>query len=105
MGRLGTMTENGSQLGSTTYKPWGALASLVYDSFTENRTFNSLQQMTRQTTSSGGTAVMDMQYNFTAGQNNGRIANSVDGVTGENVAYTYDTLNRLIKAETGGRQC
>ena len=37
-----------------------------------------------------------------AAQNNGRITSSVDAVTGENVSYTYDSLNRLIAASTSG---
>jgi RHS repeat-associated protein len=45
---------------------------------------------------------MNMTYNFSATQNNGRIVSSADGVTGENVSYTYDALNRLIAAATTG---
>jgi len=46
-----------------------------------------------------------MTYNFSATQNNGRIVSSSDAVTGENVSYTYDALNRLIAAtSTGGVQ-
>ena len=41
-----------------------------------------------------------MTYNFSATQNKGRIVSSADGVTGENVSYTYDSLNRLIAAAT-----
>src|SRR5260370_35412156 len=41
---------------------------------------------------------MDMQYIYTAGQNNGRIVQSIDGVAGETVNYTYDALNRLATA-------
>ena len=37
-----------------------------------------------------------MTYNYSATQNNGRIVR--DAVTGENVSYTYDSLNRLIAA-------
>src|SRR3989440_4372808 len=53
--------------------------------------------MTRQL--GGG---VDMQYIYAAGANNGRIAKSIDGVTGETVDYTYDVWNRLVKAETEG---
>ena len=38
---------------------------------------------------------MDMQYNYTAGQNNGRIASSQDYISGETVQYAYDGLLRL----------
>jgi YD repeat-containing protein len=39
-----------------------------------------------------------MTYNYSATQNNGRIASSADGITGENTSYTYDALNRLTNA-------
>ena len=42
--------------------------------------------------------MMDMEYVYTAGQNNGRITQSVDGIAGETVNYTYDPLNRLASA-------
>jgi RHS repeat-associated protein len=45
-----------------------------------------------------------MTYNFSATQNNGRIVSSADAVTGENVSYTYDSLNRLIAAASTGVQ-
>jgi RHS repeat-associated protein len=41
---------------------------------------------------------LNMTYNYSATQNNGRITSSVDGVTGENTTYTYDALNRLTAA-------
>ncbi len=44
-----------------------------------------------------------MQYIYPTGQNNGRIAESIDGVTGEDVLYTYDSLQRLIKTATTGQ--
>jgi YD repeat-containing protein len=43
---------------------------------------------------------MNLTHTFSPTQNNGRITSSVDGVTGENVSYTYDSLNRLIAAST-----
>jgi YD repeat-containing protein len=45
---------------------------------------------------------MDMEYVYTAGANNGRITSSIDHVLNETVNYTYDTLNRLTRAETAG---
>src|SRR5262249_29632458 len=64
---------------------------------------NSMYQLTRMTSSAvGGSTMMDMQYLYTSGANNGRIAKSIDGYTGETVDYTYDVWNRLTKAETEG---
>jgi RHS repeat-associated protein len=45
-------------------------------------------------------AQVNMTYHFSATQNNGRIVSSADAITGENVSYTYDSLNRLIAAAT-----
>ena len=74
-----------------------------YWSFNETRCYNNLLQLTHLTTTTpypSPQTVMDLQYVYTAGQNNGRIAQSVDGVLGETVNYTYDSLNQLAKAET-----
>jgi RHS repeat-associated protein len=47
---------------------------------------------------------MDMQYIYTPGQNNGRIAETIDGISGETVQYAYDSLLRLASAQTTGTQ-
>ena len=51
---------------------------------------------------------MDMQYTYTAGQNNGRISQAKDWVLGQTSNYTYDALNRLstvsiVETGTGGQ--
>ena len=46
--------------------------------------------------------VYDVQNGFSATQNNGKVANTVDSVTGETANYTYDTLNRLSAASGSG---
>jgi hypothetical protein len=61
------------------------------------RTYNTRGQLTRITAA----GAIDMQYLYTAGQNNGRVAQTVDGMTREVVNYTYDTLNRLSAAWQG----
>jgi hypothetical protein len=45
---------------------------------------------------------MDLEYRYPAGQNNGRITQMKDWVTGEEISYQYDSLNRLIAAVTTG---
>jgi RHS repeat-associated protein len=45
---------------------------------------------------------LDMQYNFSAGQNNGRIVSATDAVSGETVQYQYDAVNRLSNAAGAG---
>jgi RHS repeat-associated protein len=102
MGRLSRMTENGTAMASSTYSSIGQLSSMTYDNVIETRTYNSLMQLQRLTAyqiSVGN--IMDMQYNYNSGANNGRIASSIDYVSGETVNYTYDALNRLGTATAG----
>jgi RHS repeat-associated protein len=70
--------------------------------------YNTLFQATRETVvnEEGGTSttVLDLQYSYTAGQNNGRITQRTEAVSGEQVSYSYDSLNRLIQAVTTGPQ-
>ncbi|MBZ5570209.1 MAG: hypothetical protein LAN64_20510 [Acidobacteriia bacterium] len=47
---------------------------------------------------------MDVQYTYSATQNNGQVTQSQDNVTGEQVAYQYDSLQRLVSASTVGPQ-
>jgi RHS repeat-associated protein len=84
MGRLSS--------GGATYGPAGELQT--FNGVT--RLYNALGQLTRMTKA----GVMDMEYRYTVGQNNGRIAQSKDHVTGEEVTYQYDALNRLTAAST-----
>jgi YD repeat-containing protein len=47
---------------------------------------------------------MDIQYVYSATQNNGRVTQTVDNVLGETVNYTYDSLLRLTGAQATGGQ-
>ncbi len=60
---------------------------------THTWTYNSLYQITGVT----GTG-MNMTYNYSATQNNGQIASSVDSVKSETIDYQYDLLKRLSSA-------
>ena len=56
-------------------------------------------QLTGMNASGQFGAMISMGYTYSATQNNGRIVQSSDGLTGEMVTYTYDALNRLIAAQ------
>jgi RHS repeat-associated protein len=80
---------------------------MTWDGYSETRTYNSLLQLTEirtmhQPVYNFWVTDMDMQYNFAAGQNNGRIVSATDAVTGETVQYQYDTVNRLSNAAGAG---
>ena len=59
----------------------------------ECRTYHSLQQLI-------GIQMpgMNMQYVYSATNNNGQITQAIDSVSGEQITYQYDALKRLISA-------
>jgi RHS repeat-associated protein len=91
---------------SATLGPAGELLTLQYEDPTqynpipvyESFQYNALLQVI----SMNAYPQMSMYYNYSSTQNNGRIASSNDYVTGEVVAYTYDSLNRLSSATSSG---
>jgi RHS repeat-associated protein len=97
MGRLWELVMRGGGIAAqAAYTAAGQLSTLTEGSLVETRTYDpQTLQLTRIATASSGTNVMDMQYTYTAGMNNGRIAQAKDWVLGETSNYTYDALNRL----------
>jgi YD repeat-containing protein len=72
---------------------------LLWELGSESRSYNAKKQLTAL--SSNG---VSLQYNYSSSANNGKITSQYDTVSGETVAYTYDSLNRLYTAAatTGG---
>ena len=70
----------------------------------ESRSYNSLLQLTRHTVTNAAIGTLaDFEYTYPGGgANNGRISKFKDHVTGEEVNYGYDSLNRLVSASTTG---
>ncbi len=99
MSRLVGMTDaNNGTVATATYDGNSQLSELDWGGFREVRQYNQLQQLTRMTTTKPleGTTLMDMQYIYVAGANNGRVTQTLDGVTGDTQAFGYDALNRLV---------
>jgi RHS repeat-associated protein len=80
------------------YNPANQITNAIFPSGTQTWIYNTLQQLTQRTTTTGSATMMNVTYNYTAGQNNGQIANSIDAVTGETIVYAYDSLKRLTNA-------
>jgi RHS repeat-associated protein len=87
----------------------GRLASLQYIAgttggvpsySTETMTYNATGQMISQNWSTPASLgpTGGLQYGYTAGQNNGQIAQATDTLSGETVSYQYDLLKRMISA-------
>jgi RHS repeat-associated protein len=96
MGRLAGMSEtapsNYTFLSGVTYNAAGQMTQMG----NESRTYNVMGQLTNV---HNGT--FNITYNYSATQNNGKITSQVDNLTGEQVTYAYDSLNRLISAQAG----
>jgi YD repeat-containing protein len=69
----------------------GELLNISYAGTSETRTYNSRLQLT---------SVGTMQYTYSPNHNNGQITQQQDLVSGEQVTYAYDSLQRLISAVT-----
>jgi hypothetical protein len=65
------------------YNWWGAY-------LVETRSYNNRQEMTRLTVA----GYADWEYRYSASQNEGRITQMEDWVTGEEVTYQYDSPGR-----------
>ncbi|MEQ1948813.1 MAG: RHS repeat-associated core domain-containing protein [Bryobacteraceae bacterium] len=99
MGRLNTMTDgytSASLISGVTYGVANEILSMS-GILNETRQYSSTFQLTRITVPS----VLDIQYAYpSAGSNNGKLASQTDVLSGEQVVYTYDSLNRLATAQT-----
>ena len=87
------MTDGSSTLvSSVTYGPAGEVLHLRGSAVFEDRTYNSMGQLT-QLTGNG----MSVSYAYFTG-NNGQILSQTD--SGETIVYTYDSLKRLSTASS-----
>ena len=109
LGRAAGMTQEDTSaalVNNVQYGPAGEMQQMQDVGTNRLNTFqyNSLLQLTRPTTRYSGVVNMDVQYTYSATQNNGQITQSQDNVTGEQVTYQYDSLQRLVSASTVGPQ-
>lgn len=110
MGRLNTLTDTRNTrtlVSGMTYgvanEVLGITSGYTTGVNSEAHTFNSMFELTRLQVASA----LDISYNYSGTQNNGEITSESDALSGEQVAYTYDALNRLASAQTtqpGGTQ-
>ena len=91
MGRLAGMSGSSSVSG-VTYNAAGQMTQMG----SETRTYNSMGQLTNITASG-----LNITYNYSSTQNNGKITSQYDAISAEAVNYAYDSLNRLICAYGG----
>ena len=99
MGRLNTMTDattGTSIVTATTYGPSNEMLSMT-GQMTNTYTYNAMLQLTSVYANSSS-GLVNVTYNYSSTQNNGKIASQTDNVSGEQVVYAYDALNRLASA-------
>jgi len=93
--KLKNLTTSTDIISGATYNLLGEMLTMTGagGAPSETRTYNSIGQMKQLQSGS-----LNLQYNFSATNNNGKIASETDVVSGETVTYTYDSLNRLATA-------
>ncbi|MEO8050897.1 MAG: RHS repeat-associated core domain-containing protein [Acidobacteriota bacterium] len=103
MGRLNTLTDTRNTrtlVSGMTYgvanEVLGITSGYTTGVNSETHTYNSMFQLTQLQVGSA----LNMQYSYSSTQNSGTITSESDVITGEQVAYTYDALNRLASAQT-----
>src|SRR5579885_3420541 len=95
MGRLNTMGDVGTPgniISGSIYGPSNELLA-ISGAYNESRTYNAMLQLTHLQNTG-----VNINYAYSATQNNGKITSRTDNVSGEQVVYTYDALNRLASA-------
>jgi hypothetical protein len=92
LGRPSGVTQGAS---GALYNPADQLTQVTYGPGTEDRAYNSLNQLTSIHL---GDAI-NMSYSYNAGSDNGQIAQSVDSAHGQSILYTYDSLRRASTAK------
>ncbi len=101
MGRLNTMTNVGGSfqmVTGTTYDPANRLLSISGNVLNETREYNTMGQLTQIVSSAVSGSSLNITYNYSSTQNNGKITSQTDNISGEQVVYAYDALNRLASA-------
>ncbi|MCC7153281.1 MAG: RHS repeat protein, partial [Bryobacterales bacterium] len=67
----------------------------------QTRTYDDVGRLTQSRINGG---IFDQTYTYATAQDDGRLMSQTDAISGETVAYQYDTLGRLTRAETTGPQ-
>jgi YD repeat-containing protein len=93
MGRPSTMTGLSTVI-SVTYNAADQLLTMIHGGVQETRQYNERMQLTRITVP----GQMDLEYRYSATQNDGNITSMKNNINGEEVNYSYDALNRLSSA-------
>jgi RHS repeat-associated protein len=99
MGRLNTMTDtraSSTLISGVTYGVANEVQAITGTFFNETRSYNSLFQLAQITVP----GALNIQYAYSSTQNNGKVISQTDAISGEQVVYTYDALNRLATAQT-----
>ncbi len=94
----GTPQQPGWVVNSATYNAAGQLTAMSTGAYNESRQYNTNLQLARLTATPGSGQGIDFTYTYPGTGNNGRISQTTDNITGEQVSYTYDQLNRLVQS-------
>ena len=85
-----------TMVSNVTYNAAGQLTAMSTNGYAETRQYNTNLQLTR--IAAGGGQGIDFTYTYPTSGNNGRISQMTDNISGEQVNYTYDVMNRLVQS-------
>ena len=96
MGRPTTLAAQGGStvISNVTYGPAGEMLTMS-GVVNETRSYNNRLQLTGL-----NNGASNWTYTYPANQNNGKILQQTESISGEQITYQYDALNRLISAVT-----
>jgi RHS repeat-associated protein len=94
---MGTPQQPTPLVNAAAYNAAGQLTAMYATAYTETLQYNANLQLARLTAAPTTGQGIDFTYTYPTG-NNGRISQMADNITGEQVSYTYDQLNRLVQS-------
>jgi hypothetical protein len=108
MYRLSGMTDSNHNtiVNNVSYNAASQLLTIGFPQFSaanETRGYNVLNQLVTLSAQNNHGWIEDLTYNYpTNATNNGKASSMYNAVSGETVTYTYDSLNRLLTANSSG---
>ena len=102
-GMTQTTTPTTTIVSNVSYNAANQLLTMNYPGYEETRSYNTLGQLTNLNVENTSYAsVENLTYNYPSGTNNGKVSSMYNAVSGETIAYAYDSLNRIATAGGSG---
>ena len=102
-GMTQTTTPTTTIVSNVSYNAANQLLTMNYPGYEETRSYNTLGQLTNLNVENNlYQPTENLTYNYPTGTNNGKVSSMYNAVSGETIAYAYDSLNRIATAGGSG---